>query len=271
MYLGTVLFDTFYNQIVIWFLREDVIDVPRQARRFSRSGYMHVIVRGIGRQILFEEREDYLYYLKKLEYYSRETGISIVAYCLMENHVHLLVHDKSQKIGLMMKKLGVCYSGYFNRKYDRTGHLFQDRYLSEAIDNENYFRIVFRYILMNPQKAGICPAFAYEWSSISLFGDETAFIDTVFLADRFEDYEHYKHFICLDNDDICMEYEPVTKDDEWAKAILERCLGSEDGTVLQQYDRQERDEALRQLKASGLTIKKLERLTGINRGVIQRA
>ena len=232
---------------------------------------MHVIVRGIGKQILFEEKEDYIFYLKKLEYFSRETEVPVAAYCLMENHVHLLVNDRQQKISLLMKKLGVCYSGYFNRKYERTGHLFQDRYLSEAIEDENYFRIVFRYILMNPEKAGICPAFAYEWSSIRDFGDETAFTETDFLTELFGDYEHYKYFVSLGNEDSCMEYVPVAKDDEWAENVMERCLGSKDGTILQKYERKERDEALRLLKNYGLTINKLERLTGINRGVIQRA
>ena len=104
--------------------------MPRQARVKSESGYTHLIVRGIGRQVLFEAREDYQFYLAILERYSHETEIQVCAYCLMENHVHLLVCDANARIALMMKKLGVSYSQYFNRKYKRQGHLFQDRYLS---------------------------------------------------------------------------------------------------------------------------------------------
>ena len=63
--------------------------MPRQARRLSKSGFLHIITRGVGRQILFEERCDYIYYLKKLKKYSEEMGIEVHAYCLMSNHVHL--------------------------------------------------------------------------------------------------------------------------------------------------------------------------------------
>ena len=79
--------------------------MPRQARRMSSTGYMHIIIRGIGRQLLFEEDSDYQYYLTMLEKYSMETGVRICAYCLMENHVHLLVHGEKEQIVLFMKKV----------------------------------------------------------------------------------------------------------------------------------------------------------------------
>ena len=102
--------------------------MARQARKLSDSGYMHVIVRGIGRQLLFEEEKDHFFYLDSLERYSQALKVTVCAYCLMENHVHLLLYDKQDQISCLMKKLGVRYSYYFNQKYDRTGHLFQDRY-----------------------------------------------------------------------------------------------------------------------------------------------
>ena len=113
----------------------------------SSSGYMHIITRGIGRQLLFEEDQDYLHYLAVLEKYSLETAVYICAYCLMENHVHLLVHGESEQIILFMKKLGVNYAGWFNWKYERTGHLFQDRYKSEPVEDDGYLLTVFRYNL----------------------------------------------------------------------------------------------------------------------------
>ena len=123
--------------------------MPRRARTMSASNYMHIIVRGIGKQLLFEDDHDYLYYLKKLEIYCLETRVKVCAYCLMDNHVHLLVKGESESIILLMKKIGVSYSWYYNKKYDRVGHLFQDRYRSEPVENEAYFMNVFRYILKN--------------------------------------------------------------------------------------------------------------------------
>ncbi len=101
--------------------------MARQARELSDSGFMHVIVRGIGRQLLFEEEENYAFYLDSLERYSRDLQVKVCAYCLMENHVHLLLYDTGKQIPTLVKKLGVRYSWYFNKKYERTGHLFQDR------------------------------------------------------------------------------------------------------------------------------------------------
>ena len=121
--------------------------MPRCARRFGESGYMHLIVRGIGRQLLFEDASDYRHYLKKLECYCLETEVKVCAFCLMDNHVHLLVKGDAESIVLLMKKIGVSYSWYYNKKYDRVGHLFQDRYRSEPVEDDRYLLTAFRYIL----------------------------------------------------------------------------------------------------------------------------
>ena len=169
--------------------------MPRQARRMSATGYMHIITRGICRQLLFEEDDDYRHYLTILEKYSLETGVRICAYCLMENHVHLLVHGEPEQIILLMKKLGVNYSGWFNWKYERTGHLFQDRYKSEPVEDESYLYTVFRYILRNPEKAGICLASEYRWSSYHLFENPPAFMELDSLRGLLQNTEQYEAFL----------------------------------------------------------------------------
>ena len=136
--------------------------MPRKPRSFSNSGYMHLIIRGVGKQVIFEDQKDYAYFLKILERFSQEADISILAYCLMENHVHLLVFDPQGHTSFMMKKLEVSYAYFFNQKYKRVGHLFQNRFLNENINSEESLLRVFRYILNNPVKAGICPAHAYR-------------------------------------------------------------------------------------------------------------
>lgn len=245
--------------------------MPRQARRISESGYMHLIVRGIGRQAIFEEGEDYEFYLSILRRFSRETGIAVCAYCLMENHAHLLVRDEKREAPVLMKKLGVSYSHYFNKKYERVGHLFQDRYMSEAIEDEAYLLTVFRYILNNPRKAGICAAADYEWSSYRLYASPATFVDTRPFQELLGDGARYADFIAQGRDDACLDCDAALKSDAWARAVIQECLGTPNGTLLQSLDRKARNAALRRLKEKGLTVRQIERMTGISRNIVQRA
>ena len=244
--------------------------MPRRARQKSETGYLHLIARGIGRQALFESREDYGVYLSLLARYSRETEVAICAYCLMENHVHLLVRDEQDRTALMMKKLGVSYAHYFNRKYERTGHLFQDRYLSEAVRDEPYLLTVFRYILNNPRKAGICAAKDYEWSSYRLYERTTALVDTSLFVALIGDAEAYAAFVAAANDDECLEYDHARLSDDEARRVVQEQLGRDSGTALQALGRKERNAQLRTLLDRGLSIRQIERLTGISRGVVQK-
>jgi len=244
--------------------------LARQARKISFTGYSHVIVRGVGKQILFEEEKDYGYYLALLEKYSQETKVNICAYCLMENHVHLLTHDASNELARFMKKMGVSYATYYNKKYERTGHLFQDRYLSEVVETKEYMLTVFRYILNNPAAAGICPAAEYLWSSYRRYADSESFVDTEIFQQWIGSWEHYSAFVDEKNYDQCLEFVSPKKDDEWAKGKLRAMLHLENGTIIQSYDKGRRDEALRKLKEAGLSNRQIERLTGIGRSIVQR-
>lgn len=245
--------------------------MSRQPRQFSESGYLHLVLRGIGKQILFEDREDRVFYLAALQRYCRDTEVKVCAYCLMENHVHLLVCDPKGNTPILMKKLGVSYAGHFNRKYERSGHLFQDRYRSEAVEDDSYLLAVFRYILNNPQKAGLCPASAYEWSSFSAYDDPLSFVDVSIIRDLIGDREQYLTFLSADNEDVCLEDESFHRDDQWAREIMKKLIGTENGTSLQKMDRLERNTALRGLKNAGLSVRQIERLTGINRNIVQKA
>lgn len=243
--------------------------MPRQPR--TAGEYLHIIVRGIGKQILFEDTRDREKFLCCLQKYAAETSISILAYCLMENHVHLLLHDPSSVTPLFMKKLGISYARYYNLKYERSGHLFQDRYKSEAITDDAYLLSVYRYILNNPLKAGLGSAEKYRWSSYCEYGRSGCITNTKILREMIGDEAAFLLFMHQEDNAEPMEAERPKKDDAWALATLKRLLNVQSGTALQQYDRPRRDMALALLKEKGLSIRQIERLTGINRGVIQKA
>lgn len=234
------------------------------------SEYMHIVVRGNGRQILFEENADYNKYLFFLKRYSLQTQIKILAYCLMGNHVHLLVHDKNFCASTFMKKLGVSYAHYFNKKYEHVGHLFQDRYKNENIIDDEHLLAVFRYILNNPVKAGICKAEKYNWSSYKEYGLENCLTDVKVFLDMIGDRESLNSFMNQENNSEYMESDSVKKDDIWALKILQNTLKIKSGFQLQDYEIKKRNFSLFLLKKRGLSIRQIERLTGIGRGIIQK-
>ena len=120
--------------------------MPRSTRKKSKTGIYHVMLRGINRQDIFEDEEDYRKMLSCLEGLverCNEKGqlqpalCTIYAYCLMSNHIHLLVRERDFNLSEIVKRIGVAYAYYFNKKYDRYGHLFQDRFKSEPVGQES--------------------------------------------------------------------------------------------------------------------------------------
>ncbi len=245
--------------------------MPRHARNRSASGYMHVIVRGIGKQLLFEDEHDYMYYLKKLEQYCMDTEVRVCAFCLMDNHVHLLLKGESEAIVLLMKKIGVSYSWHYNKKYDRVGHLFQDRYKSEAIENESYLLSAFRYILKNPQKAGICNVAEYPWNSFWFYDNPLPYMDVSAVKGVLGNFDQYRQYIEQEENDQGLEYSEARYTDARAKELMMEHLGISSGTVLQNYSKDERNAAIKKLKECGLTERQIVRLTGIGRNIVQSA
>jgi len=109
--------------------------MPRRSRRKSHSGIYHAMVRGIDRQLIFRDPADFLKYLRVLEECKRVSSFEIYAYCLMPNHVHLLIREGSEDLGKAFQRIGSRYAYWFNKKYERCGHLFQDRFKSEPVED----------------------------------------------------------------------------------------------------------------------------------------
>jgi putative transposase len=130
---------------------------------------VHIIQRGNDRQVCFREDSDYLVYLHHLGQLCACMRCALHAYCLMTNHVHLLMTPvDSLACGKLMRSLGRIYVRYFNDRYGRTGTLWEGRYKSCLVDSSAYVLACYRYIELNPVRAGMVPAPAeYRWSSYS--------------------------------------------------------------------------------------------------------
>jgi len=141
--------------------------MPRLPRLNLPGVPQHVVQRGNNRQACFFAEQDYAVYLDKLKDYSEEYRVSIHAYVLMTNHVHLLLTpDTATGVSKLMQSMGRYYVRYVNKTYQRTGSLWEGRYKSTLVDAENYLLLVSRYIELNPVVAGMVehPA-EYPWSS----------------------------------------------------------------------------------------------------------
>lgn len=124
--------------------------MPRKARQQSSLHIHHIILRGINQQIIFEDVYDYLEFINIMKFYKQSCNFKLYAYCLMNNHVHLLLEESTVPLDIIMKRIEVKFVRWYNCKYQRIGHLFQDRYKSEPVNDVEYFLTVFRYIHQNP-------------------------------------------------------------------------------------------------------------------------
>ena len=141
--------------------------MPRRARLAIAGIPWHIIQRGNNRSDCFFCENDYLYYLEQLQRQSLEFGCQIHAHCLMTNHVHLLLTpDARDGASLMMKNLGQRYVQYINRRYRRTGTLWEGRFKSCLAQDKHYALVCYRYIELNPVRAGmVAHPQEYPWSS----------------------------------------------------------------------------------------------------------
>ena len=252
--------------------------MPRRAREKSQTGIYHIIIRGINRQIIFEDEEDAENFLYTLNDYKSKSKYEIYAYCLMGNHVHILLEEGKEDLGLIMKRIGASYVYWYNWKYDRVGHLFQDRYKSEVVESEKYFLAVVRYIHQNPLKAGIVKDIRdYSWSSYGEYVNTRKMVNTdyvlnMFSHDREKARELFEEFHQEESNIKCLDIDQRKhiKDNEAIEIIKNTCNVSH-CIDIQKFHKSKRDESLNWLKEKGLSTRQIERLTGISRHLVLKA
>ena len=249
--------------------------MPRCARRKSATDVYHVMLRGINRQVIFADEEDYRKFLNVLKECKQVSDFEIYAFCLMPNHVHLLIKTGEEPLELIFKRIGSRYVYWYNLKYDRVGHLFQDRYKSEAVEDERYFRTVLRYIIQNPMKAGFeeVPG-TYPFSSFFGYKGETDRItDVEFAGNLFQNNEDLLEFLCEKNDHVGMEYEERHKGltDEEAKAIMTGITGCRSAAEFQGLDKKIRKKSVVKFHENHMSLGQIARITGMSKTTIYRA
>ena len=142
--------------------------MPRMARIVVPNLPHHIVQRGHNRNAVFVEEADYAYYLETLDHWKRELDVLVYSWCLMTNHVHLILSpgDDADALGKLMKRLAGRQTRYVNKQEHRTGSLWEGRFKSSPIQTDSYLLQCCRYVELNPVKAGMVKrAEDYPWSS----------------------------------------------------------------------------------------------------------
>ena len=226
--------------------------MPRQARKKSSAGIYHIMLRGVNQQQIFEEQEDCDKFLQVLKDCKAISEFKLFAYCLMGNHIHILLQETDEPIELLMKRIATRFVYWYNIKYKRSGHLFQDRFKSEPVEDDAYFLTVLRYIHQNPLKAGLCKNVnGYEYSSYNEYLHSPKIISKEMIIQHMTLQEFVK-YNNLPNSDTFLEMEEASvpkQTEEQAKELIKSKTGCDTIARFQSLPKQLRQEYLQQLRA----------------------
>ena len=258
--------------------------MPRQPRKIGNTKIYHCILRGINKQDIFLDNQDFLKFKKEIIATKEKFSYKLYSYVLMSNHIHLQIKDDHGNLSKIMQSLQIRYADYFNKKYDRVGHLFKDKFKSQCVETDYYILNLQRYIHQNPIKAGIGTIEEYLWSSYREYigKNKEQLIDKedIFKLFSMSDTKAVKKFIEFNNEilslsksDEILEYE-IRKgfnDDEIIN-LIKKELKINNIQEIQNYDKNKRNYYLKKAKEiKGCTQEQLSRILGINIRIIQRA
>lgn len=239
--------------------------MPREERIKSESGVYHVMLRGINRQQIFNDEEDNAVFLATLKRYCNAGGHKVYAYCLMGNHVHIVLREGHEPFNILMRKIGASFVRWYNLKYSRAGSLYQDRYKSEPIEDTTHLVNAIRYLHMNPVNARLCaePS-GYLWSSFHEYAMGEQNLVSIQAVLRSVNRETLLAPLDVAEQTQFME-PPEPKaglTDVRARAIIMEVSGCADASAFARLDGDEKARFLQQLCETGLSVSQLCRLTG---------
>lgn len=252
--------------------------MSRRIRIFSETGMYHIILRGVNQQVIFEEPADYYKFLSVMDYCKKKYGFSVHAYCLMSNHVHLLMTVEPEVMSRIFQSFGSIFVKWYNLKYKRIGYLFQDRFSSFPVNKLSYFLNTIQYIHENPVKAGACrfPT-DYPWSSCKCYyGTEDLFVDTERADEIMGSRANLLHFFAenvnqIKEEDLQdMRLVPAGFIDEEALVMFHTITECRSPSDFQHLPRKKRNDLIVLLVDSGISQRQVARFGGISITTVQR-
>lgn len=250
--------------------------MPRTQRVHSKSNIYHVMIRGNNKKDIFIDDWDRAFFMKLLKEYAERSEFRLYAYCLMSNHIHLLIDTGGKPIGQVIKPIASRYASWFNQKYEKIGHLFQDRFKSEPVENRRYFLTVLRYIIQNPLKAGLENSLGhYRWNCYTAYTDnDDSVIDTQYAVKVAGNRQFLLDFIQVRNDDVVMEITDADErklSDSVARSVMTEITHCLTPSTFLRKTKTLQKEYIKILLDKGLSIRQISELTGWSKSAVFRA
>ena len=255
--------------------------MARGPRIISNSKVYHIILKGIDSQDIFYDDQDKIFFLKQISITKKEFNYTVYSYSLMVNHVHLVIRCEEDFLSSAMKSLQVRYVHYFNKKYDRTGPLMQNRFKSKCIENVRYFVDVCRYVHRNSENAGIELTQNYKWSSYHEYMGKERIINKKALLNYFDNnLEEFAKYTLKKNEfeelKEYAEYELMDKlsDEKLIEYILKKfCITyvSDIQTFFKKQDKKQLESIIKEISSiKGTNITQVARVTRLGRRIIEK-
>lgn len=242
------------------------------------TGYYHVSARGVGKQAIFENDADRREFLELMRDCCRDKGVTVVAWCLMGDHVRLVLTDYEDGMSAAMQRLLLTYARRFNKRTGRTGHLFQNRFDRCALDTDRHLMTAIRYVHASPQEAGIALIERYPWSSfaeyLQAFDDDArmGFSDPSAVLELFGSAEGFiAHSLSTPDDGESAM--PDLEEMEWERHAFAEKLAKGLGVplhVVKAASSAQRNIVILGLHDAGFTVRQIERYTGIGKSTVSR-
>lgn len=241
--------------------------MARKRRNISESGYYHIFNRGINKQIVYEDDGDYENFINLIRIYSQKYNVDILAYCLMDNHFHLLIYDEHNNKSKFLHGLKQVYTIYFNNKYSRQGPLFGSRYNSWSVESDEYALVVFCYILLNPVRSKIAYVDKYKWNSYHEYFRDS-FINKS-LVNEIIGSEQNLPYILKDKieDNIIFNKNPII--DYITKKYLKENFHITNPLIVSSLNKDLRNSVIKYLRSVNYSYNNISRITGVSVGVIK--
>ena len=244
--------------------------MSRAARSYSQSGIYHILFRGINQQNIFEEKADYERFIEITANVKSQMEFEIYAYCLMNNHVHIVMKEKCEKdISLIMKRILTGSARWYNIKYGRSGALIANRYKSVPVEVDEYFLELIRYVHQNPVKAGIAKKPEdYSYSSYTEYVKKANICDVDFVFGMM-DKAKFKKFHKESGEFEFKVTDSKKKSDEEVIFLIKKEYEIENPQDISKMPKPERNKIIAELKLK-YSIRQLQRITGVSRNVISK-